>query len=571
MGDQLLPRRTLIAVTAACAAVGVIPSSASAAGVTWRCEASPLSGTLLGRPLPLPTAGSTTEDCADDATLPTLQLPAPLDTLLKVDLLNGVTSVDDKGAFAAGGLAHVKVGSLPIPVGDIPIPDALKALDITLPGTKTPVATVDLSPAIEAIKTLPSKDLLDASALYSGVSGTCQDGRAVLAGTSRVLNADVLGLPVDASKTVDSAINLVDTAGIALNTLDLSLAKVTLLGGTVDVNTGTVLNALKPILDQLPPIAVPPALAHVKLTASGQETVDGMLVQRALRAQISLGGQSIADLTVGKAAVGGGEDCAPPAAPPQNPALECTTRKLALIDVLPEGDHVRLYGAADRSLAGKTVNIVFKATKQVVARVPVGKDGAFTTTAPMPAADIRATNRARYIAKVGGEKSLKLKLMRRMVVKSVRSHGDKVTITGRVVEPLALTPQTITLKRRVTCRKLETVKRFKPNRRRHLRRHREAAEEPRGHRVPAADPGASVADEPEAVPDVHAAPRSRPVAAPQGSACRCPIAGTPARSPEEGEGCTSRCWTRSGTRLGCPRCSRCCRCWRSSCCSAQCG
>jgi hypothetical protein len=49
-----------------------------------------------------------------------------------------------------------------------------------------------------------------------------------------------------------------------------------------------------------------------------------------------------------------------------------------------------------------------------------------------------------------------------MVVDKVRSHAGKVTIKGRVVQPLAQTPQTITLKRRVTCSRLEVVKRFKP-------------------------------------------------------------------------------------------------------------
>jgi hypothetical protein len=143
-------------------------------------------------------------------------------------------------------------------------------------------------------------------------------------------------------------------------------------------------------------------------------------------------------------------------------ALQCTRRKLTLIDVVPDGDRVRLFGAADKSLAGKTVSIVFEATHQVVATVRVDADGSFTTTAPLPAAGVRATNRARYIAEAGGEKSLKLKLMRRMVVQRIYSHGRFVTIRGRVVAPLAATPQTITLKRRVTCHRLQVVKRFKP-------------------------------------------------------------------------------------------------------------
>jgi hypothetical protein len=440
------------------AAAGSIPSTASAA-VKWRCSASPLSGTLLGQELPVPTAGSNTGECVDDATLPTLSLPDPLSNLLKVNVLNGVTDVNESGAFAGAGLADVTVGSLPIPLGDIPIPDELKNIKISVPDHDEPVASVDLSPAINAIQSLPSKNLLNAKVLYSNVAGTCQDGRAVVQGASSVANATILGLEVDASHTVDSAINLVDTSNIDLSTLDTSLAKITLLGNTVDVSTGEILEALDPVLDELPPISIPEQVGRLKLTASSQTMENGMLTQRALRAEISLLGTSIADLTIGKAAVGAGAACTPPA---PKLALQCTKRKLALIDVLPEGDHVRLYGAADHSLAGKTVSIVFKATHKVVAQVKVNKDGSFSTTAPMPSAGIRDTNRARYLAKAGGEKSLNLKLMRRMFVRSIRSHGNKVTIKGQVVAPLATTPQTITLKRRVTCHRLEVVKRFKP-------------------------------------------------------------------------------------------------------------
>lgn len=459
-----MPRRiAILAVTAALGAVGGALPTAASAEVKWRCTATPLSGTLLGQPLDLPSAGSRDGECTTDSTLPTLQLPDPLASLLKVNVLNGVTATSDQGVFAGAGLADLSVGSLPIQLPDIPIPDALKQIQVSLPGFPVPVATVDLTPAIDAIRTLPSKNLLDAGALYSNVVGTCQDGKPVITGASRVLNASVLGLPVDASKTVDSAINLVDTSSIALDTLDLSLAKVTLLGGTLNVGTGAVLNALKPILATLPPLQIPPSLARVKLTASSQEMVDGLLVQRALRAQISLAGTSLADLSIGEAAVGAGTACAP-AGPPDAPAaaLECTKRKLALIDVLERGKRVRLFGAADKSLVGKTVKIVFQATGKTVARVKVRRNGGFTTTAPLPPANVRFTNRARYIARAGNERSLNLKLHRRMLVDKVSSLKGRVRISGHITQPLADPVKTVTLKRRVTCKTLEVVKRFKP-------------------------------------------------------------------------------------------------------------
>ena len=466
MTDRIA-RTALLAAVGIGAAAGIAPAAADAAP-NWRCTASPLTGSLLGQALPLPTAGDPSAECAnDEATLPALGLPAPLDSLLKVNLLNGSTAASADGVFAAAGLANVNVGSLPIPIPAIPIPDSLKTITVSLPlgvaGAQIPVATVDLTPAIQALQSLPSKNLLGAQALYSQVTGSCVAGKPSVTGASRVLGAQVLGLDVDASKTVDTAVNLVDTTNIALNTLNLQLAKVTLLGGVVNVNTGDVLNALGPILQNLPPIQIPAQVAQVKLTPSSTEVVNGVTIQRALRAQISLAGQSIADLSIGQAAVGVGDvDCAPAASAPAA-ALECTKRKLTLIDVVPQGDRVRLYGAADKSLAGKTVRIRFQATGKEVAKTKIRKDGGFTTTAPMPAANLRNTNRARYIARAGGEKSLNLKLARRMVVESVTSKGGKVTIKGRVVQPLASPVQKITLKRRVTCKRYETVKSFMPS------------------------------------------------------------------------------------------------------------
>ena len=447
----------LIAATAALvAAAGVVPSTAAAAEGQWRCASTPLSGTLLGQPINAPSVGSAAGECGNAVTAPALQLPS----LLGIEALKGITALTDTGAIATAGLAKVSVGSIPVPLPAIPVPEALKKISVPLPGTSIPVATVDLTPAIEAIQSLPSRKLLDLGVLYSQVTGTCQNGRASLAGGSRILDANVLGLPVDASNTVDSAVSLIDTSNIALSALDLRLAKVTLLGGLLSVDTATVLQALKPILANLPPIQIPAQIARVKLTPASQTTEDGMLVQRALRVEIGLLGQSLADLSIGRAAVGGGA-CAQPAKK-EPVALECTKRKLALLDVLPQGDRVRLYGAADKSLVGRTASIVFHATGETVARVKIGKGGRFTTTAPMPDAGIRYTNRARYIAQVGREKSLNLKLHRRLLVEKVRSRGGRVTIVGRVVAPLATTPQTITLKRRVSCRKLEVVKRFKP-------------------------------------------------------------------------------------------------------------
>lgn len=159
---------------------------------------------------------------------------------------------------------------------------------------------------------------------------------------------------------------------------------------------------------------------------------------------------------------GGGSDAVGPAATAL--ALQCTARDLVLIDVLPRGNKVSLLGAADRRFIGQRVAIVFSATGRTVAHATVGQDGIFRATAPLPPSSLRGTNRARYQAKIGSERSLRLKLMRRMAVTRVNSAGGKVTIQGRVLPPLGAPTRSITLKRRVSCTRSVTVERIRPDR-----------------------------------------------------------------------------------------------------------
>ena len=142
----------------------------------------------------------------------------------------------------------------------------------------------------------------------------------------------------------------------------------------------------------------------------------------------------------------------------------CTSRGVVLEDVIPAGNRVKLLGVAEERFKGRRVDIVFAATGKVVARPKVGADGSFSATAPMPPRRLRFSNRARYQARVGGERSLNLKLMRRMLVTSVRTSAGKVTIVGKVIGPLALRAKDreIVLERRVTCTRLATVSRFRP-------------------------------------------------------------------------------------------------------------
>jgi len=223
----------------------------------------------------------------------------------------------------------------------------------------------------------------------------------------------------------------------------------------------------QPVLDALPNIQIPATLATVRITPGAQTRSNGGLTQDALQVQVAIAGQAIADLTIGEARVSAaGVDCAvaTPAAAANQAALQCTTRRLVLTDVIRRGDHVRLRGAADRRYVGKRVSLVFTATGKVLKHVKVQRDGGFQAMVPLPKKSLRNTNRARYQARLGNQRSLRLKLMRRMSVTGVRTSKGKVTIAGRVTQPLAHPASAIVVKRRVSCKRNAVVKRIHPDR-----------------------------------------------------------------------------------------------------------
>jgi PKD repeat protein/outer membrane protein assembly factor BamB len=158
---------------------------------------------------------------------------------------------------------------------------------------------------------------------------------------------------------------------------------------------------------------------------------------------------------------------APPAPPQQSGAtgllLACSDRRVVLEDVYADRGRVQLLGVADRRFAGQKVNFVLSATGRVVATAVVGADGRFAATAPLPRG-LRGSDRARYLARIGTQSSLNLKLARRMLVTRLRSAGGKVTITGRVLPPLAMKAKdrTITLQRVIACKRTANVTRFLP-------------------------------------------------------------------------------------------------------------
>jgi hypothetical protein len=183
------------------------------------------------------------------------------------------------------------------------------------------------------------------------------------------------------------------------------------------------------------------------------------LTQRALHAEVTIAGQNVADAVLGEATVGSeGVNCGGVA----DLALQCTARRIVLIDVVISHGRVHLRGAADRRFAGRRVRIRSAWNGRTVARPRLSRTGLFSATAKLPPGAIRKTNDARYQASVRGQRSLDLKLVRRMLVTRTVRRGDSVRITGRVTRPLASPRRPITVKRRLSCSRWRVVKRFKP-------------------------------------------------------------------------------------------------------------
>jgi len=141
--------------------------------------------------------------------------------------------------------------------------------------------------------------------------------------------------------------------------------------------------------------------------------------------------------------------------------LGCGKRALVLNDVLVRGGRVELTGSAASSLDGKQVSIVFGASK-TVASVTVGSNGAFSASVPLPSAKLRDSNSARYTAVSGAQRSLSLKLTRRLSLESLTVSGGSVVLSGQVVLPLAHPVALVTVQQQLECGTTREVLKFKP-------------------------------------------------------------------------------------------------------------
>jgi hypothetical protein len=429
-------------VAAMAASVLVMSASASAAG--WNCSASALSGQPVGTPVTANVGQTTCKAASGGVNLPPLPLPLQANVMSARTTLDGsATQPAQQTAGATGEVASLSVG---VPSGSAPIPTTM----LPVPG----LGNFDITQALAGLLPPPPNPLVGVKLSSATASGSCVSGKPTLTGSSHVLGLTVAGQELPVDQAVTQVVNAIGGGTIDPAQLDPATLPAPL-------NQPQFAAAVQQALSQLPDIAVPATLAQIKVTPGSQTVQNGTLTQKGLQVFVALGGQTVVDLTLGQASVSQGDvGCAQPVAAAQ---LQCTTRKLALIDVLERKGYARLYGAADRRFIGKRVNIVGSWNGKTAATATVAKDGTFLAKGKLPPLALRRGNRARYQAKIGKERSLRLKLFRRMLVTQLSSRSGKVTIKGRVVLPLGQPIQKITIKRRVSCTKNVVVKSLRPD------------------------------------------------------------------------------------------------------------
>jgi hypothetical protein len=108
------------------------------------------------------------------------------------------------------------------------------------------------------------------------------------------------------------------------------------------------------------------------------------------------------------------------------------------------------------------VKIVFDGDQQVATAL-VAANGQFSTTAPLPPASLRDGNDARYQAESGSQRSLDLKLTRRLTLEPPEVSGHTVTLVGQVLAPLTEPVAAIAVQQELECGKTSVVERVKPS------------------------------------------------------------------------------------------------------------
>jgi hypothetical protein len=464
---------TRITVLVVVAAVFVLGTSVAHAR-DFNCDASAARLQLGGQATVEPITANRGEATCKEVKSQTKQTVGPV----TLGALIAETTVPKASeANAQGGLGLVSVSADALAALPIPTLDAIDQLPaVPLPANPLlPTGlTIDIRPAVKSlVGGLKTGPLLELAGSLANAHARCDGSNPVLSGDTQTVGLKVLGQEIPTNAVVNQALTVFNGQTIDPSKLDLS--QIVLPPGLsfTDPLLGAVLqNAVKDALAALPPITLPASILNLSVKPSSQVKADGGLTQQGLSVSLALAGQPVLSLVAGEARVSvdsvkctvttpAGE-VAPVTAIPQQ-ALSCGTRRLALINVLDRGSYVAIYGAADKRLAGKRVLIRSKADGgKVVARPRVNKYGLFHAKAPLPPERYRYTNNARYIAVHGSDKSLNLKLHRRMVFTSIRSAHGKVTLSGIVTKPWT-DDRTIVIRRRLTCREQKIVARVHPD------------------------------------------------------------------------------------------------------------
>jgi hypothetical protein len=443
----------------------VVPSQASAAG--WNCSATGLAGQPSVPATSANNGASTCQAASAGGSAPVLPVPLQATAVSAQTQLDG--PADDPMQQVATATSVVSGLGIGLP-SNLPINVPTTNLNVPL------VGTFDITSALSTLVPVPTGNVVDLVGSTTTASGRCTNASPQLSGSSQATGLTALGQTLPTDHAFTQAVDVVNAT-----TIDPSMVSLSALPAPLNGLSALV---IQPLLDALPNIAVPATVGQVGLTPGGQSVQNDTLVQDGPRLVVSVAGQPLADLTLGHASVSrgdvlctrdtgggrggdpsdpGGDDAAATGGAVPRAQLACSSRKLALVDVLSRGNRTRFYGAADLRYVGKRINVVSLWNGKVVARPLVQADGTFATSAALPPKALRTSNRARYQARVGSERSLELKLFRRMLVEQMTSHDGTVTIKGRVLRPLARPVRAITIRRRVSCTTDVTVKTVKPD------------------------------------------------------------------------------------------------------------
>jgi hypothetical protein len=452
---------------------GGLLAAPSAQARDFNCDASALRLTLGGQATVEPiTANRGAATCKEvKSQTKTTVGPATLGALIAETTVPQTSAADAQGGLGLVSVSADALAGIPIPTLDAI--DQLPAVTVPAPAPIGTI-TVDIRPAVKALVAgLQTGPLLELAGSLANAHARCNGSTPVLTGDTQTVGLTVLGQKIPTDAVVNQALTLYN--GQTIDTSKLDFSKIVLPPGLsfTDPLLGVILQgAVAGALAALPPITLPESLINLSIKPSSQVKTADSLTQQGFSVSLSLVGQNVLSLVAGEARVSVDSvkctvttpqgEVAPIRAVPQQ-ALSCSSRRLALIDVLDRGRYVTLYGAADKRLAGKRIAIWSKADHKVVARPRVSKAGLFRARAALPPARYRDTNVARYMAKHGKDKSLNLKLHRRMYFTSVRSAHGKVTLRGTVTKPFTNPRDTVVVRQRLTCHRQRVVARLRPD------------------------------------------------------------------------------------------------------------